>query len=1039
MPADVLASGKGDLKTSIRAGDRWLKGWHEANAAAPVPDSPPVDAEAKKPDGPRTSADQPVDIKVNPETPPEKPEGIGVDRKLRDFGKEPIDGFDREDEGPSGPRKEAYLNDARGYLGAVGKILRAKGFRPYTRKTKGGSTLDSPAIVINPAGPAVAGDVTLWLTNGDVGVMAQVGEMMGSRQILYRTEDPAARSSSRSGSNNWVRDDLTAGDLAEKLVALTRPKKEPVNAPDTKPEPGQTEAADAVDYTKDVEEEFLPDRNRPQAVNWATVSARKIGDKWSAFGGYDLPDRGTAGLPSSEARHAIYDTKEDAYAAGARKIIASVTSAKGASKASDKRGEAIIRWATTYLPESLPKAEEERELLPDGRWKARLGDEVWKYTAGFGGSRAVINGRVITNMQHELRVKMKTGTQLIGGTQDISRRKSVPLDASWTVAGDPRPEQMEQERADAEKKRKDEFARENREADEAAAARVKAAIDKGDAALTNDNAEVGMLVHNHWLQEDHIVGEVAEIGGKPTLFTYRADAEPEDQTPRSAPWKWFTVPEQPPARPSAPSAPSAAADPNADLNEMFDEQFAAEKAEVEKAEAPQEIKFSMNFGGQKVGEFSIKPEPTTGAAAASAATETGEGIEKTLRALDAMFRDPNKLGTLGAFDEEAYQRALPLFREAAQHFAKAGADIADVIRAVIKGLREMAGSSFDTIQRMKPYIVRYADDVRSGKEPFPHAETTKGPAAPAADGSRLVLLARTIADNLDTMGQNITIDRLQEIAKPIMGGTMAEGKYDRKDLYDAVELAINLFIQKNKDVQLSRPNDPITEKARSKARWLRNLMGRFPTQTVRTQEQIEFQQFSTPPDYAFAATWVANIGQGDTALEPTAGTGNIAVHMANQTNFVHTNELSERRADMLEALGVVVHTEDAEQLHNILSPDIKPTVVVMNPPFSQTAGRMGDKKDLMVAARHIEQALKRLEPGGRLVAIVGGGTDNQVRRSEGMSLTAPTYQDWWRKMRAEHTVRANVLVTGDIYTKNGTNFRTRLVVIDKTGPTEGRF
>jgi hypothetical protein len=88
-----------------------------------------------------------------------------------------------------------------------------------------------------------------------------------------------------------------------------------------------------------------------------------------------------------------------------------------------------------------------------------------------------------------------------------------------------------------------------------------------------------------------------------------------------------------------------------------------------------------------------------------------------------------------------------------------------------------------------------------------------------------------------------------------------------------------------------------------------------------------------------------------------------------------------------------VFTENAEQLDNILPDDVKPTVVVMNPPFSQTAGRMGDKKDRPSRSVHIEQALNRLEPGGRLVAIVG----------EGMTLGAPAHRAWSGSASAPRT------------------------------------
>ena len=47
--------------------------------------------------------------------------------------------------------------------------------------------------------------------------------------------------------------------------------------------------------------------------------------------------------------------------------------------------------------------------------------------------------------------------------------------------------------------------------------------------------------------------------------------------------------------------------------------------------------------------------------------------------------------------------------------------------------------------------------------------------------------------------------------------------------------------------------------------------------SFRTMEQVEFQQFSTPHDYAIAAAGLANMQPADTVLEPSAGTGNLAV------------------------------------------------------------------------------------------------------------------------------------------------------------------
>ncbi|MHC4397794.1 MAG: strawberry notch-like NTP hydrolase domain-containing protein, partial [Planctomycetota bacterium] len=165
----------------------------------------------------------------------------------------------------------------------------------------------------------------------------------------------------------------------------------------------------------------------------------------------------------------------------------------------------------------------------------------------------------------------------------------------------------------------------------------------------------------------------------------------------------------------------------------------------------------------------------------------------------------------------------------------------------------------------------------------------------------------------------------------------------------------------------------------------------------------------------------------DVILEPSAGTGNIAVFskLADPAK-VYVNELSERRAELLKTLGFdEVFTEDAEQLDNILPDRIKPTVIVMNPPFSATAGRL-KKNATKYGAKHIEQALNRLEAGGRLVAITG----------KGMADEAPAFKEWWAKIKQKYDVKANIGISGEAYRKYGTTFDNRILVIDKTGKTD---
>ncbi len=118
--------------------------------------------------------------------------------------------------------------------------------------------------------------------------------------------------------------------------------------------------------------------------------------------------------------------------------------------------------------------------------------------------------------------------------------------------------------------------------------------------------------------------------------------------------------------------------------------------------------------------------------------------------------------------------------------------------------------------------------------------------------------------------------------------------------------------------------------------------------------------------------------------------------------------------------------EDASQLNNVLPADIKPTVIVMNPPFSATAGRVLGRRKTSEGAKHIEQALLRLQPNGRLVAIVG----------KGMADDAPAFKDWWKKIKQKYFVRANIGVSGKEYTKYGTSFDNQLLIIDKITPED---
>ena len=290
------------------------------------------------------------------------------------------------------------------------------------------------------------------------------------------------------------------------------------------------------------------------------------------------------------------------------------------------------------------------------------------------------------------------------------------------------------------------------------------------------------------------------------------------------------------------------------------------------------------------------------------------------------------------------------------------------------------------------------------------------------DNQRFALALR-LSDIFKEEGK-IDSSILVEEANRIFGGTQAEGVYSQKSAYDAMEVGINLFLRETESPDW---NNQDASWAASKVVELTEKISRLPTQSRRDGEMEEFQQFSTPPPLAFAANWVANITSIDTVMEPQAGTGDLAIWADIAGAKVVLNELSKRRTELLEALfpDAQIFQENAEQLNNVLPDSVQPSVIVMNPPFSATAGRVQGKRNSFVGARHVEQALKRVQDNGRIVAIVG----------QGMGHDRATFRDWWKDIESKYNVRADIGVSGHEYRKYGTTFSNRILVIDKTGPT----
>ena len=291
-------------------------------------------------------------------------------------------------------------------------------------------------------------------------------------------------------------------------------------------------------------------------------------------------------------------------------------------------------------------------------------------------------------------------------------------------------------------------------------------------------------------------------------------------------------------------------------------------------------------------------------------------------------------------------------------------------------------------------------------------------------------LAREVEAHVQA-SQALTSGDLFALAADAYGGTLAEGAFTPRDAYDAAELGLHLHLLRtvgHLPPESSGVREALAEVERRSAL--------LPSQTRRTAEQNDYQQFSTPAAYAGLCAWVSGVGvragsrAGHRVLEPSAGTGALCAFALASGATVHANELSGRRADLLAVLlreagqdpSATLTRENADHLDAILPPEARADVVLMNPPFSRTAGRLGSRRVPTVGTDHVLQALRRLDAGGRLVAVLSAG----VRRGK------PTHRAFFEAIDADpFRLRADVEVGGAVYQPYGTSVRTRLLVVDR--------
>ncbi|MGI8841065.1 MAG: strawberry notch-like NTP hydrolase domain-containing protein [Caulobacteraceae bacterium] len=295
------------------------------------------------------------------------------------------------------------------------------------------------------------------------------------------------------------------------------------------------------------------------------------------------------------------------------------------------------------------------------------------------------------------------------------------------------------------------------------------------------------------------------------------------------------------------------------------------------------------------------------------------------------------------------------------------------------------------------------------------AAPTLAPAAPTHRRAADLLAAADFI--LPDLARGVAVDAvsLRAAMEQAFSGSDSQGLWTWKDAYEAGEVAQVQFLRRFGPAMRART-------VAAQIAMLAKLAALLPSHIRRSEESQALQQFSTPIGLGFIASLAAAITPGDVVLEPSAGTGLLAIFAEFAGASLVLNELAETRAGLLSGLfpTAPVSRHDGAYIDDHLDPSVCPSVVLMNPPFSVAAhveGRVAD-----AASRHLSSALARLAEGGRLVAITGAA----------FSPDNPAWRGAFVRLQARARVVFTATVGGRVYARHGTSVETRLTVIDKT-------
>ena len=206
-----------------------------------------------------------------------------------------------------------------------------------------------------------------------------------------------------------------------------------------------------------------------------------------------------------------------------------------------------------------------------------------------------------------------------------------------------------------------------------------------------------------------------------------------------------------------------------------------------------------------------------------------------------------------------------------------------------------------------------------------------------------------------------------------------------------------------------------------------------PNLSLRTSNSILLQQYSTPSPIAYLmGVYCRLFDKSTTVFEPSAGNGLLTIASTKLSN-VFVNEIDKQRNENLQKQGFrsitsIDGSKDFDSVEKLKDEEFD--AIITNPPFgaldvkSRVTFDGYEIKDLdhLMAIR----ALNKMKDSGKAAIIIGGHTnwDELGRVQAGKNRTFLNY------LYKHYNVDDVILINGDLYSRQGTSFDIRLILID---------